>query len=291
MQDASRRLGYAEGIISVIVNTLLFVLKLWAGNQASSIAMTADAWHTLSDTLTSLVVILGFWISSRPKDNEHPFGHGRAELIAAVVIATLLAVVGVNFFKDSVQQIISRHSASYSVLALSVFCVSVLIKEALAQFSFWAGRKADSRSLMADGWHHRSDALASLIIVVDAIAGRYVWWIDGVLGIAVSLLILYAAYDIAKSTFNALMGERASEELSGNIVRIAQREAPALKDIHHIHIHRYGDHLEVTFHARLNGDANITDAHDLTVRLERGIKEELNADATVHIEPEKTKEL
>lgn len=291
MQETSRRLGYAEGIISAIVNTLLFAFKLRGGKQASSIAMTADAWHTLSDTLTSLVVILGFWISSRPKDNEHPFGHGRAELIAAVVIATLLAVVGVNFFKDSIDQILIKRSANYSVLAIVIFSVSAFIKEALAQFSFWAGKKADSRSLMADGWHHRSDALASLIIVVGAIAGRYVWWIDGVMGIAVSFLILYAAYDIAKGTFKALMGERASEELSSDIVRIAQREAPALKDIHHIHIHRYGDHLEVTFHARLNGDANIADAHDLTVKLERDIKEELNADATVHIEPEKTKML
>ncbi|MCX8013239.1 MAG: cation diffusion facilitator family transporter [Rectinema sp.] len=288
MQDSSRRLGYAEGLISVIINTILFALKLWAGWQASSIAMTADAWHTLSDTLTSLVVILGFWISSRPKDHEHPFGHGRAEVIAALIIATLLAVVGASFLKDSANQLISRHSATYSVLALVIFSVSVIVKEALAQFSIWAGRKTGSRSLMADGWHHRSDAAASLIIVVGGLAGQTLWWLDGALGIAVSLLILYAAFDIAKDAFNALMGERASDSLSGDIVRIARRETPALTDIHHIHIHRYGDHLEVTFHARLNGDANITDAHDLTRKLERGIKEELNADATVHIEPEKT---
>jgi cation diffusion facilitator family transporter len=124
--------------------------------------MTADAWHTLSDTLTSVVVILGFWISSRLEDEEHPFGHGRAEVIATIIIATLLAVVGINFLKDSIQQLIVQRSASFSTVGLVVFAISVVIKEGLARFSIWAGKKTDSKSLIADGWHHRSDALASL---------------------------------------------------------------------------------------------------------------------------------
>jgi cation diffusion facilitator family transporter len=112
--------------------------------------MTADAWHTLSDTLTSLVVILGFWISGRPKDEEHPFGHGRAKVIAAVVIATLLAVVGASFFRDSIRQLIERKNAAFSTLSLIIFSISVLVKEALARFSLWAGKKTQSQSLVAD---------------------------------------------------------------------------------------------------------------------------------------------
>jgi cation diffusion facilitator family transporter len=287
MQESFRKLGYAEGIALAIINTILFGLKIWVGIKASSIAMTADAWHTLSDTLTSLVVILGFWISGRPKDEEHPFGHGRAEVIAAVVIATLLAVVGASFFRDSIRQLIERKNAAFSTLSLIIFSISVLVKEALARFSLWAGKKTQSQSLIADGWHHRSDALASLMIVVGAVVGKYVWWIDGVLGIGVSALILYAAYDIAKSAFNALMGESAGAFLSGEIRRIAAETSPQLKDIHHIHVHRYGDHLEITLHARMNGETNIQDAHNLSSSLERELKKELNADTTVHIEPEK----
>jgi cation diffusion facilitator family transporter len=287
MQESSKKLGYTEGIVSIIVNTLLFGMKIWVGSAAASVAMMADAWHTLSDTLTSVVVILGFWISSRPKDEEHPFGHGRAEVIASVVIATLLAVVGMTFFKDSVHQLIVRKNANFTTLSLVVFAVSAVVKEGLARFSLWAGKKASSQSLVADGWHHRSDALASLMIVVGAIAGKYVWWIDGVLGIGVSVLIVYAAYDIAKAAFNALMGEKASPALSEQIRKIAGEESPELKDIHHIHLHRYGDHLEITLHARMDGSTNILDAHNFSTKLEQELRRELNADTTVHIEPEK----
>ncbi len=165
MLESSKKLGYTEGIVSIIVNTLLFGIKIWVGLAASSVAMTADAWHTLSDTLTSLVVILGFWISSRPKDEEHPFGHGRAEVIASVVIATLLAVVGVSFFKNSVHELIVRQNANFTTLSLVVFAVSAVIKEGLARFSLWAGKKTKSQSLIADGWHHRSDCRQ--VCVVD----------------------------------------------------------------------------------------------------------------------------
>ncbi len=288
MRERSKKeLGYTEGILSVIINTLLFGIKIWVGSSVASVAMTADAWHTLSDTLTSLVVILGFWISGRPKDEEHPFGHGRAEVIASVVIATLLAVVGVSFFSDAVHNLMLRESANFTAISLVVFAVSALIKEGLARFSLWAGKKAESQSLIADAWHHRSDALASLLIVVGAIVGKYVWWIDGVLGIGVSVLILYAAYDIARAASNALMGESAGPVLSEQIRRIASEASPELKDIHHIHMHRYGDHLEITLHARLHENTNILDAHNLSTKLEQEIRKALNADTTVHIEPEK----
>ncbi|OQB94499.1 MAG: Ferrous-iron efflux pump FieF [Spirochaetes bacterium ADurb.Bin110] len=287
MQESSKKLGYAEGIASVVINTLLFGLKIWVGKASSSVAMTADAWHTLSDTLTSIVVIFGFWISSRPEDEEHPFGHGRAEVIATIIIATLLAVVGINFLKDSIQQLIVQRSASFSTVGLVVFAISVVVKEGLARFSIWAGKKTNSQSLLADGWHHRSDALASLIIVIGAILGKYLWWVDGVLGIGVSALILYAAYDIARVASNSLMGEKTGDDLTKRIKKIATEASPELKDIHHIHVHRYGDHLEITLHARLDKKTDIEDAHELSTKLEQKLRNELKADTTVHIEPVK----
>lgn len=287
MQESSKKLGYTEGIASIIINTMLFGLKIWVGTASSSVAMTADAWHTLSDTLTSIVVIFGFWFSSRPEDEKHPFGHGRAELIATIIIATLLAVVGLNFLRDSIQQLIVRKSANFSTLGLVVFAVSVVIKEGLARFSIWAGKKTNSQSLLADGWHHRSDAIASLIIVIGAVLGKYLWWIDGVLGIGVSGLVLYAAYEIAHTASDSLMGEKTGDDLTNRIKRIANETSPELKDIHHIHIHRYGDHLEITLHARLDKKTDIEDAHALSTRLEQRLRNELRADTTVHIEPVK----
>lgn len=281
------KLGYVEGILSIIINTILFGFKIYVGVQSKSISMIADAWHTISDTLTSLVVILGFWISAQPKDEDHPFGHGRAEVIAAIIIGTLLAVVGFNFIVDSIKNLKDRVSANFSTISIIVFGISVLLKEGLASFSIWAGKKIDSKSLIADGWHHRSDALASLIIVIAALFGKWIWWIDGVLGIIVSLLILYTAFDIAKGASNSLLGEKPDENLTKKIDEIIRKTSPEISDIHHLHIHRYGDHLEITLHIRMNGIKDVNFAHEVATSIENTIRDELKAEATIHIEPEK----
>jgi cation diffusion facilitator family transporter len=281
----SRQLGYLEGLLSIIINTTLFLFKIWVGTKASSISMIADAWHTLSDTLTSIVVIFGFYISSMPKDDEHPFGHGRAEVIAAIIIGTLLAVVGFNFIIDSIKNLKDRVSANFSTFSLIVFGLSAFIKELLASFSIWAGKKIQSRSLIADGWHHRSDALASIVIVIAAIFGKFLWWIDSVLGIIVSLLILYTAFDIAKGASNSLLGEKADSKLIEDVNNIIHNIIPEISDAHHIHIHRYGDHLEITLHLRMDSNLNVKSAHDIASQIENKIREELKAETTIHIEP------
>lgn len=282
-----KQLGYFEGILSSVLNTILFGFKMWVGTAAGSVAMTADAWHTLSDTLTSLVVIVGFWISSRPGDDEHPFGHGRAELVASIVIGTLLAVVGFNFFLDSIAQLRDHKSVTFGPAAFVVFSISVILKEGIARFSMWAGRKVKSQSLIADGWHHRSDAIASLLIIVGALFGSWFWWIDGVLGLGVSLLILYAAYQIIKDATNSLLGESADPEMTERIRLIAQECSPLSSDIHHLHLHRYGDHIEVTLHARLPEDMPLNAAHEYSSLLETRLKKDLDMEATIHLEPKK----
>lgn len=282
----TRQIGYLEGFLSIIINTTLFAFKIWVGTKTKSISMIADAWHTLSDTLTSMVVIFGFWISSQPKDDEHPFGHGRAEIIAAIIIGTLLSVVGFNFIMDSIKNLKERVSPNFSSISLIIFGISALVKEALASFSIWAGKKIQSRSLVADGWHHRSDALASIVIVIAAIFGKFIWWIDGVFGIVVSLLILYTAFDIAKSASNSLLGEKADVKLIEDVNNIIHNVMPNLSDAHHIHIHRYGDHLEITMHLRMKDNLNVKSAHDIASKIENKIREELKAETTIHIEPE-----
>lgn len=280
-----RRLGYLEGVVSSVLNTVLFGFKIWVGAAAGSVAMVADAWHTLSDTFTSLVVILGFWISSRPADKEHPFGHGRAELIASIVIGTLLGVVGVNFVLDSIRQLSDRRAVTYGLAATVVFSVSVILKEAMARFSIWAGKKTNSQSLIADGWHHRSDALASLLIIVGAFLGRKIWWIDGVLGLVVSALILHAAWQIIREASNALLGEQLDPATEEKIRAMAAEASLDAEGLHHLHYHRYGDHAELTFHVKVPDTKSLTAAHDSATALERRILEELGIDTTIHIEP------
>ncbi|MCX6355610.1 MAG: cation diffusion facilitator family transporter [Candidatus Aureabacteria bacterium] len=283
--------GYLEGWISVVINTALFALKFWVGCQAGSVAMIADSWHTLSDTLTSVVVIVGFWIAAKPADHQHPFGHGRAETVAAIIIGTLLAVVGADFMMQSIRRLINYQSATFSIFAIVVFLISVFFKEALAQFSFWAGRKINSSSLMADGWHHRSDAIASGLIVVGALIGGYFWWMDGVLGIGVSLLILYAAFDIIRTASSVSMGEAHSEELEQRVRDIIRTSAPAVADVHQLRMHKYGDYIELTLHLCFPPEMSVREAHALAARVKYALKDAIQADTTVHLEPRASKNM
>lgn len=278
-------IGYLEGTISIIVNTLLFGLKYWVGINTFSIAIIADAWHTLSDSLTSLVVIIGFKVSSKAADKKHPFGHGRAEIVSSVIIGTLLAVVGFNFLVASIQRFINHQSAAYGTLAIIIFIISVIVKEGLAQFSLRAGKKINSQSLIADGWHHRSDALVSLLVLVGIFIGRYFWWVDSIMGFAVSLVIFYTTYTILKESVSTLIGEEPTEDFKAKVRKIVTNSVSHDIELHHLHSHKYGDIRELTFHIRLPADMRLEDAHDIAEKLEKKIREEMNIETTIHVEP------
>jgi cation diffusion facilitator family transporter len=285
MPASKQKLGYLEGWLSIVLNTLLFGVKYWAGARSGSVAMVADAWHTLSDTLTSVVVIVGFWIMAKPPDDRHPFGHARAENIAAIIIGVLLAVVGALFGRESILRLLERKAVSFSLFAILVFLVSALLKEGLAQFAFWAGKKAGSQAVVADGWHHRSDAIASALIVAGAVLGRRLWWIDGALGIGVCLLILWAAVDIVRSSSSILLGEAPTEELKHAVLAVVQKEYPLVDDVHHLHLHRYGSNMELTLHLRLPPAMSVGQSHEIGHRIEERLRSELAIEPTVHIEP------
>ncbi len=280
-----KRAGYLEGILSAILNTVLFTFKFWVGTATGSVAIVADAWHTLSDTLTSLIVIFGFWASSRPSDKEHPFGHGRAELVGGICIGILLGMVGINFLQDSYHQLKIHESADFNLTVIVVFSISVVLKEIIARFSIHFGKKFNSTSLVADGWHHRSDAIASALILAGVFLGKYFWWIDGVLGLGVSILILKVSFNIIKDAAYSILGEPASQEFLSEIQALAKSSVPEIEDIHHVHIHRYGDHIEATLHIRLSGNRTLKESHDSATRLEVCMKENMNVEATIHMEP------
>jgi len=278
-------LGYLEGVISIILNTLLFGLKYWVGVNTFSIAIIADAWHTFSDSLTSLVVIIGFKISSKPADKEHPFGHGQAEVVSSVIIGTMLAIVGFNFLIASIQRFENQQSAVYNTVAIIVFVISVIVKEGLAQFSIRAGKMIDARSLIADGWHHRSDALVSLMVLAGIFVGKYFWWVDSVMGIIVSLVIFYTTYLILKESISILIGKVPAEDFKKEIEEIVADNMPQDVLLHHLHCHRYGDTKELTFHIRLPAEMKLDEAHRITDKLENKIREKMEIETTIHVEP------
>ena len=283
--DQHSKLGYREGLVSVILNLLLFVLKYYAGIASASLALIADACHTLSDSLTSLVVILGIKLSSKKPDKEHPFGHGRWEQISALIIAILLALVGVEFMKDAIAKLRGHEAADFGWLAYLATVASIVLKEGLARYAFYIARKTGNAAVKADGWHHRSDALSSLMVLAGLFLSPYFWWIDSVLGMLISFMLFYAAYGIIREAVNKILGEEPSEEVIGKVEQIVKAEMGNVAYPHHYHIHHYGDHIEFTFHIKVPGEETVEEAHRKATLIEMQIKTELKIDATIHIEP------
>ncbi|MFC2114142.1 cation diffusion facilitator family transporter [Bacteroidota bacterium] len=286
-REKSKVTNYAlqEGWISIIFNSLLFILKYWAGIVSGSVALIADAWHTLSDSLTSLIVIIGSKVSSKPADKEHPFGHGRAELVAAVIIGVLLAVVAFEFVLQSITKLRTHESAHYGTIAIVVTIISIVVKEAMAQYAFWAGKRSNAKSIKADAWHHRSDAISSIVILVGIFFAKKYWWMDGVLGILVALLICYAVYEIMKDTVSALLGEKPDDQTIEKIMKIAKSTTNYDIKPHHLQLHHYGNHSEITMHIHLPSDMNLEKAHYIATAIEENIESELGICATLHMEP------
>lgn len=280
-----KKLGYTEGIVSVIVNTLLFILKYWAGVVSGSIALIADAWHTMSDSLSSIIVIISVRLASRKPDKLHPFGHGRWEQIASVFIAFLLALIAYDFLKESIIRFREGESANFGTLAIVATVISVILKEGLAQYAFRIAKKIDNPSIRADGWHHRTDALSSVIVLVGIFLRKYFWWIDSLLGVIISFMLFYAVYDITREAINKLLGEVPSQELVDKIKNIIKTIVPGGVESHHFHIHSYGVHRELTFHIKLEKSMDILKAHRIATEIEKAISRELEIEATIHIEP------
>lgn len=285
MKFSRENIGYIEGIGSIALNLILFVLKYWAGLVSGSIALIADAWHTLSDSISSVVVIAGIKISVRKPTKKHPFGFGRVEQIAALFVAFILGIVAYEIMRESVDRYISNQTTSYGSIAIIVTIISIVIKEALAQFSFWAFRKTNYITLRADAWHHRSDALSSVVVLVGIFLRPYFWWIDSLLGILIGLMLFYTVYDIARDAIERLIGLELPQSLIDEVRRIATETHNGDLLLHHFHIHNYGQHQELTFHMKIQECTSVYDAHEVATKIEKQILSELNIESTIHIEP------
>jgi cation diffusion facilitator family transporter len=280
-----KRASFLEGGISILANIALFILKFWAGVVSGSIALTADAWHTLSDSVSSVVVILGARLSSKKPDKDHPFGHGRWELVSSIIIAVFLGVIGFGFITDSISSLSARESATFGTIAIVVTIASILVKEGLAQYAFYLARKTDSSTIRADGWHHRTDALSSLVILIGIFFRNQFWWIDAVLGMAVSLLIFYTAYEILMESVNKILGEEPGDELIEEVKSLIR--TLYLYDLHphHFHIHNYISSKELTFHIKIDNHLTVEAGHAIATSIEELIREKLSMSTTIHIEP------
>ncbi len=273
-------------LLSIFGNSLLFVLKLWVGLKTHSLALQADAWHTISDTLSSLVVLAGVYIAKRPPDREHPFGHGRYELLTTLLVGVLLVWVAGTFFYKGIELLLERQAATFGVAAIVVTVIGILVKEVMARLTFAVARRSGNTALHADGWHHRSDALSSIVVLAGVLVGRWFWWMDGFLSLVVALMIGYVAWHTIRRAASTLVGEAPSPSLQQAIKEtVARAAAPLDVTPHDFRLHNYIQNQELTLHIVLSDEMTVGESFEITSRIEHALREELSLNATVHIEP------
>jgi len=271
--------------LSIFLNVSLFGLKYWAGVVSNSVALKADAWHTLFDSVSSLAVLLGLKVSKIPADRKHPFGHGRAELISSLIVGILLAMVGFNFLGESIMKFQEQEVFNYGPVAIWVTVTSVVVKEIMAQYSIIIGKKLRSNSLKADGWHHRSDSISSIVILFGIFLGGKFWWIDSVLGVFVSGMIFYTTYTIMKDTVSILLGENIDAEMKNKIIEIGKEiNGNVFLDPHDFKLHHYGNHSELVFHISLPGYYSLFRTHEIASEYEAKIEELYSIEVTIHVD-------
>jgi len=290
--EVRAKYGYLEATISILGNTLLFILKLYLVLFINSIALIADGIHSLSDVSTSGVVILGFKFAKKPADKEHPYGHGRVEYIAALVIAIFLIIVGISFIERSIGRILNPEEIlhqEYLFIIFIIILISAVLKELMARYSYKISKKINSDVLRADAWHHRSDSLSSIGVAIGILAARYGYPIlDPIFGIVVSFIIIYVGIDLIRKTSDLLMGRAPDKQIIRKIKNTAKK-VDGVTGLHNIHIHDYGASKIITLHARSENDIPLEKAHEIADELEEKISESTGCSAIIHLEPKERK--
>jgi len=277
------------GIVSMLGNTILFFVKLFVGMATGSMALMADAWHTMSDSLTSIFTVVAAKMASKKPDKEHPFGHGRWELIATIIMAGVLAIIGWEFTSGAVENLMNPgEGILFGRLTLIVTILSIVVKEAMAQYGFYLGKKHKNPVIIADAWHSRTDSLSSVAILIGIVITMFVdglWWMDSVLTIICALAIFYAAFEVAKEAATKILGEELEPDLEEQIIAEASKLYDHDLKIHHLHLHDYINQKELTLHIMLEPTMSIKEGHDVATAIEKMIKEKFDMIATTHIEP------
>ena len=279
------RYGTLEGWTSIVINLLLFIVKIVLGLSIKSVSLIADAVHTLADSGTSAVVIIGFKIARKPSDKEHPFGHGKMESIAALVVSVLLFMAGVELVEKSIHAIVKPHSSTAPTSVILVILATIVIKELMSRFSYQLGEIIDSQALKADALHHRSDVIATALVVVALIATRFGYNnIDGVMGVGVSLIIFYSAFSIAKEAVDPLLGEAPSKETIKEIENLALAHE-GVSGVHDVIFHKYGQTSVISLHIEVSDNDSASKLHALAEQVEDTITEKIPGMAVVHVDP------
>ena len=278
--------GTLSGAVGIIANFLLSLSKLIIGIMFGSLAISADAINNLSDAGSSILSIVSFKMSSKPADREHPFGHARIEYVASMIVSFLILSIGVNLFREAVWKIIEPSKTDFSIASVIVLSISILVKLWMYIFNRKLGKAISSSVLTATSVDSLSDTVSTSAVLVSVLVLHFFSVdIDAYVGILVALFIFYSGIKILNETKNSILGEAPSSETIKAIEEIVAQFPDAL-GIHDMIIHSYGAlHTIASFHLEVDGSKDIFRSHDMTDNLEKRIREELNIECTIHMDP------
>ena len=279
------QIGIFQGWVSTAVNSLLFIFKLFAGLITGAVSLIADAVHTLSDVVTSLIVIWGFNQSKKPADMGHPYGHGRAEYIATLIISVLLCVAGIEFIETAIDRIQNPILIISDWWMIVILGLTVVIKEITARYAKFLSSRIASGLLHADAWHHRTDAVSSILVLIALIAGNFGYpSVDGWAGLFVALILIYTGFDIARDSVDDLIG-KPPDVAELDTIRDIALSVPGALGVHDISVHSYGLDKFVSIHAEINAKKTAAEAHDISEEIESKLGTAMGVEPTVHLDP------
>lgn len=295
--DRERQI-YKVTIRGSIANFLLLVFKFVAGILGKSSAMIADAVHSLSDFVTDIIVLFFVKISTKLKDADHDYGHGKYETLATTIIGSILLIVGTGIFGDGLSKIIAvcrgEEIGKPDKIALVAALVSIAVKEVLYRYTSVVGKRENSQVVIANAWHHRSDAFSSIGTALGISAAIFLgkgWQVlDPVAAMIVSVFIVKVAVQLMIPSLNDLLERSLPDEVEEDIIGIIL-EDPQVKDPHNLKTRRIGTNFAIEVHIRVRDDMTVSEAHVVATGIEMRLREKygLRTHVAIHVEPEKCK--
>ena len=278
--------GYLCGAVGIALNILLFAGKIIAGTISGSVAVTADAFNNLSDAGSSIISLIGFRLASQKPDPHHPFGHGRFEYIASLIISIIIVLMGFELGKSSFEKIVAPQAVEYSAVTFAVLGVSVLVKLYMFFYNNSVGKKIDSATMRATAMDSISDAVSTGAVLISAVIAMFTnLALDGWMGLVVAAFIMVTGFKSAKETIDSLLGTPPSPEFVKQIEDMALQYNDII-GVHDMIVHNYGPgRTFVSLHAEVPSDGDIVAIHDTVDNAEREIAKELGCLVTIHMDP------
>lgn len=284
--EVRTRYGMLASVVGIFCNVLLFSVKLAIGLILSSLAVTADAFNNLSDAASSIISFVGVKMAGKPADAEHPFGHGRIEYIAALIVSFLVIEVGFTFFKSSISKIMHPEEITFDPVPFIILFLSILVKLWMAFFNNKLGKRIDSKVMLATAADSLGDVITTSATVISIVICHFTSInVDAIAGLIVSGIVIWSGVSIAKDTLEPLIGQRVPSELYQKITDMVE-SYEGIVGAHDLIVHNYGPNRSMaTIHAEVPNDVSIEASHEIIDRIERDAKKELNILLVIHMDP------